>query len=229
MKLKLQKNNKLFYGKWPYKIECAINGADSIRFIGAANTLAWCNGEPIAVPKWGYFSGIDKPDLAAFIRAGSEFIEDKENFKWRAEGRHFNFFCKTEDDLNKIKKNLKRWIIECYGPRNKEELEFLMSNNKKVLCDALPFDDFVYKVYVKEKMKDDARIKFYQWAGKQGVDKIKFTGWNSSSWFSGQQRYMQNPFFYVKDLKTMSMVSLFLGDNIKVINEHVVRDALVPA
>jgi len=227
MNLKLQKNNRLFYGKWPYKIECIIHGAGAVGFLGSKTALDWCNGEPIAVPKWGYFTGIDKPDLAAFIYAGSEFIDDRENFKWRAEGRRFNFFCKSEQDLNKVKSKLKRWVTECYGPRNKEELNFLLSNNKKVVCDALPCDGFVYKVMAKERLKIDARKKFYDWALKQGNDKIKFTGWNSPNWFDGNRHYVQNPFFYVKDLKTMSMVSLFLGDGIKVIHEYVVRDSIV--
>jgi len=227
MQTKLQKNNRLFYGKWPYKVECIIHGAGAIRYLGAESALEWCNGGPVAVPRWTNLNGVDKPDLAAFIYAGMEFIEDHENFKCRAEGRHFNLFCKDEKNFEKIKSKLKRWVLECYGPRNKEELDFMLNNNKKILCDSLPYEDFLYKVVIKERLKLDARKKFIDWANKQGSEKIKFTGWNSRYWFEGARHYVQNPFFYVKDLKTMSMVSLFLSDGIKSIHEYVVRDTLV--
>jgi hypothetical protein len=43
-KIKQLKSNKLYYGKWPFKLECRIKGANKITNLGLEKARDWCLG-----------------------------------------------------------------------------------------------------------------------------------------------------------------------------------------
>ncbi len=219
--IKKQKTNKLFYNKWPYKIECHIAGANKITVYGIDRVLDWCDGHL----NIGEARHIDKKEIQKFINLSKPFMEDQENIKIRTEGAHFNLFVKDPVLLDKIVKILRPWVWNVFEPSNEAELQFLLDNeNKKVLCDLLPYDKYTYKVVMRSS-KVNIKEQFLNWSKNYSEDQIKISG-QTERWLQGQYSYKQDPFFYVKDAPMLTMTRLFLGDNVRRVYEYVPRSSL---
>jgi hypothetical protein len=137
-------------------------------------------------------------------------------------------FFKDPVILKKIEKKLAPWIESISEPSSPEEYEFLMSNNsKKIICDEIPKSKYVYKVYLKESVKSDTREQFLNWSKKYGEDVIEISP-TTLQWLSGDKFFKQDPFFYVSNASMMTMVRIFLGDNVRRVYEYVPRNKLEP-
>lgn len=220
---KRQKVNKLFYNKWPYKIECTISGANRITIYGPDYVLAWCDGTVNSLGR--DHRHINKDALREFVYLVKPYLEDKENIKVRAEGGHFNLFFKDSALLDKILNSLKPWVRNIFEPGSEEELKFLLENkNKRVLCDELPYEKYAYKVVMRSS-KVNIKEQFLNWTANYSEDQIKISG-QTARWLQGQYLYKQDPFFYVKDAPMLTMTRLFLGDNVRKVFEYVPRKGL---
>jgi len=231
MKIQKLKSSKLFYNKWPYKIACSIEGANRLTYLGADSVRLFCSGQPSdAMPHWmrrSKLSKEDKVELLQFTDNVEPFLTIKDQVQIRAEGRHFNLFCKDFELLETIHKALAPWIINVYGPTTKEEFDFMLDNgHKKILRDVLPKDGYRYKVYFKDLWPPNSRKEFGIWAEKF-PDKISITD-GSRRWVRGDN-WTYNPFMYVKDDKTLSMVGLMISGHVRKVEEFILRENLVPA
>jgi hypothetical protein len=170
----------------------------------------------------------DKEQLLLFTDNVESFLTMKDQVQIRAEGRHFNIFCKDPVLLETIHTALEPWIIDVYGPTTKEELDFMLDNgHKKILRDVLPKNGFRYKIYFKYLWHEDARRDFLKWADKF-PDKISIED-SSRRWITSGDSWSNNPFMYVKDDKTLSMVGLMISGHVKKVEEFILRENLVPA
>ena len=211
------KTKRLFYNKWPYKIECLQQGSSSVMRCGIPAALEWCKGSNSFS---GAFKNCNRAEITAFIAAISQFIT--KDVKIRTEGRHFNIFVKDTALFKEILGIMKPWIMAVTEPGSQEEYNFLVSNKtRKTLCDEIPKGLFKYRIYIRSRMKPDARQSFYNWTQRY-EDKFDLAG-STTKWLTGDRPYIQDPFIYVKDDKILSMVGLFLGDNIKIIEEFIPR------
>lgn len=226
MKIKKLKTSKLFWNKWPYKVCCHISGANKITIFGLDRALLWCDGKYSSLWNSAQRTPVDKDKLKKFILKSKDFILDKDQVQVRAEGSRFNLFLKDKDLLKKMCDELSPWITSVYGPTSDEEYEYLMnSDRKKILCDALPWGSFKYKVFLKERMKSDPREAFLHWANRYSEEEISIS-FSTKRWLNSEVFYKQDPFFYIKDDSMLTMIRLFLGDNIRVIHEYVTRDTV---
>jgi hypothetical protein len=220
--IKRLKTNKLFYNKWPYKVECIIPGANRITIYGPDRVLAWCKEE---ATMGGNNRHIDKAEIKKFIGLSMSFIENKDNIRIRTEGGHFNLFFKDPALLDDILKALKPWVWNIFEPSSEEELKFLLDNeNKKVLCDELPHNKYIYKVVMRSS-NVNSKEQFLNWSNNYTEDQIKISG-QTEKWLRGQYSYKQDPFFYVKDAPMLTMTRLFLGDGVRKVFEYVPRNSL---
>lgn len=221
---KRQKVNKLFYNKWPYKVECLVGGSSKIVRQGYQEVIDWCDGQ---VKKMDYYYDsrhVDKVKLREFAVAVEQFLDRKDEIQIRTEGSHFSLFCKDTAVFSNIMKSLKPWLWAVYEPDSKEELEFLISNdNKRVLCDNIPYDKYTYKVILKQA-PSNVRQQFSGWSKNYSEDKIKISP-QTVKWLDGYYAYKQDPFFYVSDPYMLTMTRLFLGDNVRRVFEYVPREA----
>lgn len=218
MKIQKLKSSKLFYKKYPFKIECVCPGAHQLTSYSFKH-----HGE-------FYFSRKDSPESRKKLKEFAEkakFLFSMNDIKLRAEGCHFNIFCMSFDQIETIEKELHYWLQGVYGPSSKEELEFLLDNGpKKILCDKLPKHSFKYRIYLKPKFPLEKRKMFSEWVEKNS-DKIKLST-TSKRWMTGERGWAQNPFAYVKDDKTLSMVGLQITGYVKTVEEFIERkEALV--
>lgn len=223
--IKKQKVNKLFYNKWPYKVECLIPGANKITIYGHQRVMDWCNGSNNNIGRYDSTKHIDRAEMKNFLSAVEPYINDKEQIQIRTEGGHFNLFFKDNLLLDRIVKDLKKWVWSVYEPGSEKELEFLLDNeNKRILCDNIPHEKYTYKVVLRN-ISSNTREQFYQWSKSYGEDKIKISK-ETIKWLEGKMYYKQDPFFYVSDGPMMTMTRLFLGDGVRRVYEYVPRNEL---
>jgi hypothetical protein len=228
MQIQKLKSSKLFYKKWPYKIECVQPGASRIIHGGIELIRQWC-AAPANSDRFRHWNNtnIDKAQLSKFIDAVVPYIKNKE-VGIRVEGAHFNLFCKEYLILEDINTQLGPWIKKISGPTTQEEYDFLMSNgHKKILCDRLPKEKFRFRVYIKATYPQDKRCNFLTW-----IDRFPDTIEISSStrkWLEGKQVWALNPFLYIKEEKTLSIIGLQLSGYARKVEEFVPRNTVLMA
>lgn len=148
-----------------------------------------------------------------------------EDCQIRVEGAHFNIFLKDKVLLDQLSINLDPWIRTIHGPSTDEELGFIMSNgHKKRVCTAYPKEKYQYRIYIRERMKVDLRESFYTWTQKYG-NKIDMPP-TTKRWLSGDRAWAQNPYIYLEDGPMLTMTSLFLGENVRIIEEFILRSSI---
>jgi hypothetical protein len=216
------KSSKLFYNKWPYKVECQQVGASRIVHSGVAAVREWC-----ATGKGMFVSGhesnrLDKTVYLEFANLVEPYIGNPA-VKVRVEGSHFNLFCIDKSVLETIDKDLNKWIRKISGPTTDEELNFLLNNgHKKILRDVLPKEKYKYRIYFKTKFPADKRLLFITWADKYG-DKLDISE-TSRRWLLTNRHWTQDPFMYVEDDKMLSMAGMYLSGYVKKVEEFILRE-----
>lgn len=229
--MQVKTTKKLFYSKYPFKVECRLSGASYITRYGIDKCLLICGNEKLRFSTGGMWfrnnDNVDKVSMALFIKAYQK-IKDCD-IKVRTEGSHFNIFCQDEDTYEKIKKELSKWITFLYQPESKEVLDFMLANGpRKVIVKQLPREKYKYKITVRSNMPVDARKQFIKWTEKYDKDIFSVSN-TSKQWMLGNKVYAQDPFFYIQDNSVLTLTSLFLGNNIKKIEEFVIADTISEA
>lgn len=208
------KSSKLYYNKWFFRVECWLGGASLVVRRGYNQTLKFCQSNKEA-------KNINKTKLLMFTNGIQPFLKNP-NVQIRAEGSHLSLFCNELDILDQIESSLRPWIVSIFGPTTTEEMEFIKANGpKKVLCDKLPKNNFKYRIYFRSNWSLDKRKSFMSWADKS-EDKIIIST-TSKKWMAGERSWAQNPFAYVKDDKTLSMVGLQITGHVKKVEEFIER------
>jgi hypothetical protein len=220
MPIQRQKTRKLFYNKWPIRIECRLSKAGTIARIGTEKTLLWLE-ERTPGNDW-FWKGANISEIRSFVKEFKKF-EDKE-IQLRGEGSHFNIFLKDKALAENIIKDMKKWIVAVTEPGSEEEYEFLLGHNKKVICDDFPKGKYRYKIYLRTGMKPEVKTRFKSWMVNYG-DSFNIAN-NTELWLMNKKPYIQDPFFYVLDQHNLSMCGLYLGDNIKKVEEFIPRSRI---
>lgn len=221
-KLHKQKINRLFYGKWPYKIECFQAKSSLIVRLGPEKARLWATDHP-DYRGWWNVSRPQKQEVLEFLDKVEPFL--KEELQIRTEGAHFNIFCKHIVLRDRIIQELEPWVRGVHGPNSNEELEYMLANgSKKVVCNKLPHEMYRYKIHFKTNMPVDTRAKFLKWSSNY-LSQISISD-ATHQWLAGTHQWAQMPFMYVEDGKTLAMFSLFLGDNLRIIEEYVLRSSI---
>ena len=217
------KSSKLFFNKWPYKVECVQTGASRIIHSGVGLCKQWCKtGKGMRFGSYD-LKITDADKFLKFVNAVEPFLDRKEEIQIRVENSHLNLFCKDPSVLEEIDNALEQWIRKISGPTTQEELEFLLSNgHKKILCDTYPKDMYKYRVFFKSKFPPDKRSAFLIWADKYG-NRIVISE-TSRRWLMSQRYYAQDPFMYVIDDKMLSMIGLYLSGYVKKTEEFILRE-----
>jgi hypothetical protein len=223
MIIKKLKSSKLFFNKWPYKVECIQAGASRVVHSGVGLCRQWCEtGKGMRFNPYDTRI-LDAKKFLSFIDAVEPFLDRKEDIQIRVENSHFNLFCRDVSVLEEIDDALDQWIRKISGPTTQEELEFLLSNgHKKILCDTYPKEMYRYRVFFKSKFSPDKRSAFLTWADKYGNSIV--ISETSRRWLMSQRHYAQDPFMYVIDDKMLSMIGLYLSGYVKKTEEFILRE-----
>lgn len=216
MLLKKTLTSKLFYKKYPYRITCNIQGCWIIRSYGYEKTQEFCSTQ-----RWKYSNwkpNIDRDNLTAFMTA---IDAHKSAAKFRFEHDFFDVYLETEEKYREFQSILQPWITGICEPESQQELEFLLEkqNSKKVICNKLPHGLYKFKIHLRYKTDPEIRKNFLEWSKNYG-NKILIPK-QTSQWLEYDSRWQWNPFLYVADNGTLSMVSLFLSGSITKVEEYI--------
>jgi hypothetical protein len=221
--MQILKTKKLYFNKWPFKVECHLKGSSKIVRYGVQYTLNWCDGK-IRDFGYGIDKDVDRDELSLFTRKTVKLLEGK-NVQIRSEGSHFNIFCDDDDLLADIKTEFAPWIKTITEPESQAERDFLISSGpKKILCDEYPYGKFKYKVYIRDRVDTETRKRFLDWLKKYPENTNVAN--NTEKWLLGQKFYVQDPFFYVNDEKMLSMVLLYLGNYCKKTHQYILKSSI---
>jgi hypothetical protein len=230
--MKLLPTEKLFYNKYPYKVECKVPHAGCLGYDRHGFTYAILekfknkdSNIKVAMYPGINITAVNNPQFKKFAKAVEQYVQQQRelDIKIRTEGKTFSLFCADEKIINDLVKRVPDYIDTIYRPKDNESLEFLLNNNRKVLVNALPYEQYQYKITLRESIPSTDKERFWKWVnGKEHYHISKQT----IRFLSGQSWYVQNPFFYCKTQGDTSMAALFLGTNIKHIQEFVVTGTL---
>jgi hypothetical protein len=73
-------------------------------------------------------------------------------------------------------------------------------------------------------MPINVRPKFLEWANKYN-SKTAIAD-STQKWLEGRTSYVQSPFMYVEDDKTLAMFGLFLGNHVRIVEEFILRSSI---
>ena len=215
-----QKTNKLFYKKWPYKIECTVGGAFAISMYRGSKFNEWMLA-PLKKFAWRHIT-IVKSDVSKLRDAVLPFMD---KVKLRGESKHLSIYTDDKQLVDTMLIALKEWATKVWEPSSDAELEFMTTNShKKILRDELPYGSFTYKVLINHKCKSDKRIQFGIWINKY-PEKIQPTK-TTKRWLNDDSRWNYNPYIYVDDSKMLSMVCMYLGSDVSTIEEFILRSSI---
>jgi hypothetical protein len=221
--MRYQKTNKLFYKKWPFKVECYLRGSSRIKYNGCDQVIAWCQGQYHPRYQWWEENDLVKPLLLEFAQTVKPYLD--KDLQIRVEGGRFNIFCKDIDLFHSIIRDFNKWITVVTEPEDDAVYEFLLDDARnKIICDEYPWGGYRFKVIIREKMPLDSRNNFVIWAFRYG-GKIRVAG-ETLRYLQGGKRWMQDPFIYVKDEATLTMVGLYLGNNCKRTHEYILKSSI---
>jgi hypothetical protein len=165
---------------------------------------------------------VDKPRLLNFLNNVEAYL-DQEDVQVRSEHSTFNIYCKDTDLYNAILGKMSGYVSTVFEPSTVQEFEYMIQNShKKILCNHLPYEKFKYRLYFRADCDSDVKRSFSSWLTNY-MDKVKITN-NTFKWFSSGWR--QSPYIYVMDQATLSMMGLFLGNNVQKVEEFIPRSSI---
>ncbi len=211
-----QKTNKLFYGKYPYKVTCRIQGAHYIRTYGL--TYFQLHYPSIRV-------GREKisDDLVEFITNAQHYIAN-EKIKKRIESYFIDFYLETESEYREVQTRLAKYLVRVVEPDNEEQLKTLLENKKYNLCNKLPHDKYRYKVTFKD-MPPKVRNDLIAWAEQYNNEDIYVTE-STRRHFKSLKYHCGSHYFYVKDSKMITLIAMAASGYIRRTDEYVVRNSI---
>jgi hypothetical protein len=204
--MKKLKTSKPFYKKWVYKIYCyKANGIEH----------NWFNAD------WRRLSNLKKLEFDSIM---SNFLT--RDLQIRTEGDFCSIFCNDPLLANALVESLSKFVLVVHEPGSDKEKEFLLNHQaRKIACDHLPHGLYQYKLYLKTRMKLENRINFLKWTERYDTSKISISK-STARWLAGTSYWTQTPFIYVNDSPMLTMTCLYLGDNLKSIEEYVLRTSI---
>lgn len=201
---------KLFYNKWCYKICLADK---EIKKIGTNLRF----GQVVI-----YYG--EKNTLNTLL--SKYYFRDDTQFRF--ESNWCQIYLNDINLFDEIVNALNSWIVEIHTPESDTIKEFLFDNKRKVICSKLPRGDFNYKITLKNnnKWSNDDKKNFKKWLLTTFKEKVHISK-NTEHWLEGGYRYVQEPFFYVKDSASYSMIGLYISDKIKKVEQYILRDKVL--
>jgi hypothetical protein len=231
--MKLLPTKKLYYNKYPYRIEfnvpqagCLGHDRYEFTFSLIAKHSKGSNVRQSTYPGTAVNAALN-PKFRKFALVLERYIRQQKelDLKIRTEGNSFNLFSKDEQLVDYLIGKLPEYVDTVSKPEDIRSLEYLLNNNRKVLVRALPHGKYRYKITLRDTMSSLEKEKFYKW-----LDRSKYHVSNTTiRYLSGKTWYAQNPFFYAETQGDTSMAALFLGTNIRHIQEYILNDTLEAA
>jgi hypothetical protein len=216
--MKISKTTKLFYGKWPYKVSVHTRGAHLIRFYGADILIRRFDDSNDNFR----YHGLKPHDLKDLEKCARGVLKLKSipNIKYRYEGGTINLFTDTMEVFNVICNTFLSKIVQVWQPSNDSEIQHLKNNINHIIVDVLPYNKYKYKILLKYNTPAAIRESVVKWLeNNPGSTRPS----NATKRFLNCRSYIQSPFIYIEDDKTLMMLQLIAGEQIKKTEKYIIR------
>jgi hypothetical protein len=229
----IKKINKLFYGKYPYKVSTFSKGASLLVHCGYDFVEKFCN-DPKQTEARNYlwkrtrFSQEQKDDLKRYSNKVNKYVinEDQKDIKTRAEMSYVDFYTTDYALYQEIQAETKEWIREIAEPASQADLDFMKVNGtKKLLVDQLPHGKYEYKISLKTNISSDKRQTLINWLGRYKQEQIHVSK-ETSRWLRNERKWANEPFLYVNNGPMLSLVGMFLTGNIRKVDNYILRSSV---
>ena len=207
------KVNKVFYGKYPYKINLFL-----------VDTYMFRKGFPGEVLKNLLVK--NKHEFEKSLKFYN-FLEShiNDDIKTRFECNSATIYVKNYDLYTTLFNELEfDFDFVVYGPANQSELDFLSNDNNVIICNHLPFHRYRYKILFKE-IPPENRISIATWLSKYKDDLIRVP--------KGFMYYLNRPsicwgthYIYAIDQNMATLVTLASAGSVKRIQKYSIRDEI---
>lgn len=217
--MKVFQTNKLYFGKWAYRVETSAPGASLIKRWGADEVFKFCTNAADGRYTRTY-NRVDKQRLLKYLEKVKPFLDC--DVKLRAEWDTLSFYINDPALYQELQTELRTWVISITEPANPDDLTFLQDNSAIILRTELPYGKYQHRVYIKNTMPIHTRTNFLTWINNY-PDTIKASK-GTVKWLEQGSPYFQDPFVYVTEQSQLLMLGLFLGGYLRSIQKFVLRD-----
>lgn len=199
--------NKLFYGKYAYKVNLYMRGSNYIGLYGLHRLM-----DAISKRQIPFQANIDNVSLTSI---GHFLLGLEGSYRTRIEHNELNVYFDNKNDYTKFVEKFKVLANAVYEPQNDNVESFLKGNNKKVIRNNLPSNIYRYKVHFKIMSVNDGE-NIVKWA--ENNTKVRL---NNGPKKSLLKTVYPNAYLYVEDQPTLTLCRLIGGQNISRIEEYV--------
>jgi hypothetical protein len=204
--IKLTKS-KLFYNKWVYKVSCQVYEAYKLRW----------KSQP-----WSSNHSADAKNFSKIL----EPLSDPEKLTVRYSYNTVDIYLNDKDLLDRICKDLEFWISDVYVPYDENEKNYILKNgNIRTVCKNYPYKSYRYKINLQHHIDPTIKENFVKWIKNYDNTQYRMSR-QTTQWFNGTKYWIYQPSIYVSDDKILMMINLYMGKNIKSIEEFVLRDSI---
>lgn len=222
--MKVHKTSKLFYRKYPYKIELSVKGAEYIKRFGHSEIVEFCTGKTFPVyMRFRSFTDQQKQQLMAFSSVVSPLL--KEGYQVRTEMNTINFYLEDRNTYESLVSKLDGFINSVTIPNSDDDLEKLFSKNHIIMRDRLPHKKYAYKVMLRSNIPESNRENFIKWVDTQRD--AFFIPQKTELWLRGRRTWIYDPYMYVESSKHLTILGLYLGNSVRRTYEFVLRDTQI--
>lgn len=218
--MKIHKTKKLFYGKYPYKIELKCPGLSILRRLKIKEAIDFYKDPHI---NWdaGYLTKKNRSNLVNLLEKLLEYLEI--GIPTRLESEKLNFYLSDEEIFKKVLDDLAPWVYLIAQPGTAGDLELLHSKNHIILSNKLPHGKYKFKVMLNTSgITTSKRNDVHSWLKKH--NDVYLMTEDTHYWFSGNKGYPNEPFVYVKTTQDLMMLHLYMAEMAKKTYEYVLRD-----
>lgn len=207
-------SSKVWFKKYVYKIEGKYPKANRIIHALRFNhpVIYGVNDKPVSSDP--------------FARAITPYI-GRSDIKIRTESTIFGIYTSELKDVEEICVALGAYVKNVYGPTTEQERNFLLTESrKKILRDKLPHDQFRFRVVLKGSWDEETRKKVYKWMSPYlKSERARLT--KETDRYLRSVAWCLNPIIYIKNESDLSMFLLYISNQVKLIEEFVLRSEIM--
>jgi hypothetical protein len=209
--------NKLFYGKYPYKLSLStplanwFRGGDLPYIRDTLDELQhqYNQNNRLVLHLWNRVVYIKTSDLYYAQKVYSHLCTG-DSYRLRVEGRSLDVYSDNKDWLENLLLSVDPIASEWWEPKH------ILQPNTIIMGPSMK--GWEYRI----TMGSDIPAEFYAWM-LNNLDKVKVGPKFKDALLRGY-RYMYGYYFYVKNDRILSLVSLVLGKGISKIDKIVIED-----
>jgi len=244
--MKVEHTRKLFYKKFPYKATIKLKEAGFIRYANRKDLERLFIADRFE--EWGGVRFGFESQYASYVRQDRFLTKRNQSiwngrfrlfalYKWldtnrkeypndiniRNEGDSFTIFTTYKDVWENFVSEFKDHVNEIVWPKDDNHTQYLLDNPNNIICTNLPYGKYRYKVNL--KTKHDGGLKGLRGWIKNYDGEIQV----AESLLDDLERgytYLENRGLYIMDNSMITLLQMFLGNNVRSITEYITEDEL---